>query len=93
MSTATTDFLVLQGGLACGLYNAAHQKRGGVLLPATNKIPPVKFLKRRDAQRAIKRTQRVAERLKGTLVDDWLKFSPLQSGQPYTILPLTLSHQ
>lgn len=87
------EFIVLQGGLPCGLYNAARQKRGGVLVPAGADLPAVKFLKRRDAARAIRRTERVAEQLKGSLVDDWLKLSPLQSGQPYTILPLTISHQ
>lgn len=85
-------FIVSQGGRVCGLYNAARQRRGGVLIPASEDLPAVVFAKRRDARRAINRTTRVAEQLQGSLVDDWLKLSPLLTGQPYTILPLIPSH-
>lgn len=86
-------FIVTQGGRACGLYNAAKQRRGGVLIPASEELPVVGFVKRRDARRAINRTKRIAESLQGSLVDDWIKLSPILSGQPYDILPLVPSHQ
>lgn len=86
------EFIILQGGLICGLYNAEKSKRGGVLIPVDATIPAVKFLKRRDARRAVSRTLRVAEMLQGNLVDDWLRLSPLLTGQPYTIIPLVSSH-
>lgn len=42
--------------------------------------------------RAMKRTMRIAEQLKGSLVDDWLKLAPLSSGQPYKTEPVMRSH-
>lgn len=81
----TIGYIVTQGGLPCCIYNAAggaNTKRGGVLVPGS---PVEMFTQTRDANRAIKRTQRVAEQLAGSLVSDWLKLSPLQSGQPYAV--------
>jgi hypothetical protein len=83
-----TGYIITQGGLPCTLYNAAARhdtKRGGVLVPGT---PIAEFTKPRDAKRAIGRTQRVAEQLEGSLVGDWLKLTPLLSGQPYEVVPL-----
>lgn len=85
-----TGFIVTQGGIPCTLYNAAQNRRGGVLVPGESIVA---FAKRRDASRAIKRTKRVANQLQGSLVDDWLKLSPLLTGQPYKIVPLIPSHK
>jgi len=46
----------------------------------------------RDAKRAIARTTRIAAQLKGSLVDDWVRLSPLLSGKPYELVPVTRSH-
>jgi hypothetical protein len=81
-------YFVTQGGLPCSIYNAAatpSTKRGGVLIPGA---PVAMFLKTRDANRAVARTQRVAGQLEGSLVSDWLKLSPLCSGQPYVVVPI-----
>jgi hypothetical protein len=81
-------FIVTQGGLPCCIYNAAATKRGGVLLPLLPGAGVEVFSAPRDAKRAIARTQRVAAQLAGSFVNDWLKLTPLQSGQPYAVLPL-----
>ncbi len=81
----TVGYIVTQGGLPCYLYNAAatvNTKRGGVLIPGS---PVAMFAQTRDASRAIRRTQRVSEQLNGSLVSDWLRLSPLKSGQPYKV--------
>lgn len=83
-----TGYIVLQGGKPCTLWNAAARadtKRGGVLIPGA---PVALFTQPRDAKRAIARTERVAKQLSGSLIDDWLKLLPLQSGMPYLIEPL-----
>ena len=84
----TIGYIVTQGGLPCQLYNASatvNTKRGGVLLPG---VPVAMFTQPRDASRAIDRTARVAKALSSSLVSDWLKLTPLQSGQPYKVEPL-----
>lgn len=85
----TLGYIVTQGGYPCAIYNASARsdtKRGGVLVPGT----PVEFFTQaRDAKRAIKRTERVAASLEGSLVADWIKTMPLQSGKPYEVVPLT----
>ncbi len=84
-----TGYIVMQGGRPCTLWNAAARaetKRGGVLVPGS---PVATFSRSRDAKRAIARTQRAAGQLAGTLIDDWVKLLPLQSGQPYSVEPLT----
>jgi len=83
-----TGCIVLQGGKPCTLWNAAARtetKRCGVLVPGA---PVAMFAQARDAKRAIARTERVAKQLAGSLVDDWIKLLPLQSGQPYEIQSL-----
>lgn len=90
----TIGHIVCQGGLPCTLYNAAASMRGGVLLPVTyeDDAPVAQFHTPRDARRAITRTVRVAEQLKGSLVDGWVQLAPLNSGQPYKIVPVARSH-
>lgn len=84
-----TGYIVLQGGKPCTLWNAAARndtKRGGVLIPGA---PVALFAQPRDAKRAIARTERVGKKLSGSLIDDWLKLLPLQSGQPYAVESLS----
>lgn len=90
----TIGHIITHGGLPCTLYNAARNQRGGVLLPVTGEddAPVVLFTTFRDARRAIKRTERVAQNLRGSLVDGWVQLAPLNSGQPYKIVPVTRSH-
>ena len=89
MTPETIGYIVTQGGLPCTLYNAALSCIGGVLVPGA---PVVFFASPRDARRAIERTGCVAAKLKGSIVDDWIKLSPLHSGQPYKIEPVMRSH-
>lgn len=89
----TTGYIILQGGRPCGLYNASatsSTKRGGCLIPGK---PVEQFTQPRDAQRAIRRTERVAKALSGSLVDEWIKLSPLLSGEAYEIVPLVKQGQ
>lgn len=90
----TIGHIITQGGLPCTLYNAAANKRGGVLLPVTGEDAAgvVLFSTVRDARRAISRTVRVAESLKGSLVDSWVRLAPISSDQPYKIVTVTRSH-
>jgi len=84
-------YIVTQGGFPCTLYNASAKKdtkRGGVLVPQVAGNAVEVFTQTRDAARAIQRTQRVAATLHGPLINDWVKLTPLLSGQPYEILPL-----
>ena len=86
-------FIVTQGGLPCMLYNASARKdtkRGGVLVPGS---PVEVFTQNRDASRAVKRTERVAATLHGSLINDWVKLTPLLSGHPYKIVPLVKQDQ
>jgi hypothetical protein len=92
MTPQIIGHIVLQGGLVCTLYNAALTRRGGVLVPRREDEPVVFFATPRDARRAVARTRRVAGLLKGSLVDDWMRLSPLQSGRPYEITPVMRSH-
>lgn len=87
----TIGFLVTQGGRPCTLFSAtatAFTKRGGMLVPAGAGKPVVIFGRPRDAKRAIKRTRKVIDTLKGSLVEEWIKLGPFQGGEGYEILPL-----
>ena len=88
----TIGHIVTQGGLPCTLYNAALTRVGGVLVPVQHSEPVVFFNTPRDAKRAISRTTRIAEELKGSLVDDWVRLSPLFADKPYEITPVMRSH-
>ena len=89
MTPETIGYIVTQGDRPCTLYNAAGTRRGGVIIPGS---PVVFFTTPRDARRAIARTARVADQLKGSLVDDWIRLAPMTSGQPYKIEPVMRSH-
>lgn len=92
MTPETIGHIVTQGGLPCTLYNAALTRRGGVLVPVQKDEPVVFFNTPRDARRAIVRTTRVAEQLQGSLVDNWVRLSPLFAGKSYEITPVMRSH-
>lgn len=84
----TIGCIVTQGGKPCKIHNNAAKastKRGGVLTPGS---PVEMFTQARDAKRAIKRTQRVVEALRGSLLDDWAAVGPLLNGEGYEIVPL-----
>ena len=92
MTPETIGCIVTQGGLPCTLRNTALTMRGGVLLPRQHGEQVVFFGTRRDARRAIKRTERIIGKLKGTLLDGWERLLPFLSGQPYEIIPVMRSH-
>jgi hypothetical protein len=78
-------YIVTQGGKPCTLANVTGAHKGGVLLPGS---PVVQFLKPRDARRAIARTERVAEALRGSLIDTWDRLQSLLGGGAFEIKPL-----
>jgi len=92
MTPETIGHIVTQGGKPCALRNAALTWRGGVLVPAEKGESVVFFGTPRDARRAIARTTRITAQLKGSLVDDWVRLSPLLSGKPYELVPVMRSH-
>ena len=92
MTPETIGHIVTQGGLPCTLYNAALTPSRRVLVPAQDAEPVVFYATPRDAKRAISRTTRIAAQLKGSLVENWLRLSPLTSGKPYAIAPVMRSH-
>lgn len=84
----TIGCIVTQGGKPCKIHNSAARagtKRGGVLVPGS---PVEMFTQARDAKRAIARTQRVVDALRGSLLDDWAAVGPLLNGSGYEVLPL-----
>lgn len=78
-------YIVTQGGKPCTLANVTGGHKGGVLLPGT---PVVQFLKPRDARRAIERTERAAEALRGSLIDQWDRLQTLFHGGAFDVKPL-----
>lgn len=82
---ATIDLvgcIVVQGGKPCTLINVSGSHKGGVLIAGT---PVISFLKPRDAQRAVERTERVRDTLRGTLLDQWDRLQPLFHGGAFEI--------
>lgn len=66
----TVGFIVLKGTQPCALLNVSGLRRGGVLLPGAG---VVMFNKRRDARRAINRTERVIALVKGSMLEDFVR--------------------
>jgi len=54
-SLVTTGYIVTKAAQVCTIVNVTGLHRGGVLLPGS---PAVECLKKRDARRAIQRTER-----------------------------------
>ncbi|ACB76664.1 hypothetical protein [Opitutus terrae] len=78
-------YIVTQGGKPCTLANVTGSHKGGLLLPGA---PVVQFLKPRDAKRAIARTTRAADALRGSLVDTWERLHSLFHGGVFEVHPL-----
>lgn len=75
-------FIVTAGGVPCALVCLTGKKRGTALLPGA---PITIFRTRRRARSAIARTRKMAERLRGSLLEDWPKLRALFSGAEYKI--------
>ncbi|MBI5771898.1 MAG: hypothetical protein HZA93_29265 [Verrucomicrobia bacterium] len=79
-SFTTAGYIVLKEGLPCTLANVSGLHKGGVLLPHSAGsgqagAPVAMFLKLRDARRAIARTTRCVERLRGSMIEEWARKS------------------
>lgn len=86
----TVGYIVLKGGRPCGLVNVSGLHRGGVLIAQTSDTQPaIFFLKRRDARRAISRTERCVNGLRGSMIEDWAwdKCPTLFATGEFTIVP------
>lgn len=84
-------YIVLKGGRPCSLVNVSGLHRGGVLLPQAGDISPViSFLKKRDARRAVGRTQRCVDNLKGSMLEEWAwnKCPNLFATGEYAVVPV-----
>lgn len=81
----TTGYIVVKGERPCTLVNVTGTHKGGLLMPGA---PVVAYAKPRDARRAIDRTKRVAQALRGTLIDSWERLQPLFSPGEYKIEPI-----
>lgn len=84
----TVGFIVLKGTQPCALLNVSGLRRGGVLLPGAG---VVMFNKRRDARRAINRTERVVSLIKGSMLEDFVRAKApglFDASAAYDIQPL-----
>lgn len=83
----TIGHAVLRDGQPCKLVNVSGSRKGGVLMPGA---PVVSFLKVRDAERAIERTERVRRTLRGSLVADWLRelVPSFLAGEQFTVVSI-----
>lgn len=83
----TIGHSVLLDGRPCRLVNVSGLRKGGVLVPGA---PLISFLKVRDAERAVERTQRVKSMLSDSLVSDWLrkKFPLLSRGKVFEVVAI-----
>lgn len=81
------SFIVTQASAPCALA-VITGKRGTALMPGS---PITIFSNRRRARTAVKRTQRIAAALRGSMLDEWDKLRPLFSGEPYKIEPVEKS--
>lgn len=81
----TVGYIVTKAERPLTLINVTGGHKGGILVPGS---PVAEFAKRRDAKRAIDRTTRVCNQLRGTLVDGWDRLQPLFHDGDYAVLPL-----
>lgn len=63
-------YYVTKGGAPCAFRNVTGSYRAGLLVPGT---PAAFFNKKRDARRAVKRSEDAAAALPGSLVEDWAR--------------------
>lgn len=78
---------VFRDGQACKLVNVSGSHKGGVLLPG---VPLITFLKVRDAERAIERTERVRHSMRTSLVSEWIRSQvpSFLEGSKFTVEPV-----
>jgi hypothetical protein len=90
-------YYVTKGGVPCAFTNITGSYRGGLLVPVSDLVtrsrtlPAAAFFnKRRDANRAMHRSQEAATKLPGSLVEDWArKHVPSYfSKEPFAVWPL-----
>ncbi|MGH8187521.1 MAG: hypothetical protein ACREUC_13255, partial [Steroidobacteraceae bacterium] len=81
---------VFRDQVPCQLVNVSGSHKGGVLITVAKDRPMISFLKHRDAERAIERTERVRKTLQTSLVSDWLKHQvpSLLDGAKFEIVPI-----
>ena len=83
----TVGHLVLRDGLPCKLVNVSGSRKGGVLMPG---VPVISFLKVRDAERAIERTEQVRDSLSTSLVAEWMRamMPSFLNGEKFAVAPI-----
>ncbi|MBI5768725.1 MAG: hypothetical protein HZA93_13085 [Verrucomicrobia bacterium] len=73
-SFIATGFLVVKDAQLCTIENVSGKRKGGVLRPADVETDTIAhFLKRRDARRAIERTENCSAELRGSMIEDWAR--------------------
>lgn len=73
-SFVATGFLVTKSDQLCTIENVSGMRKGGVLRPAKLETDTIAhFLKRRDARRAIERTEKCRGELIGSMVENWAR--------------------
>lgn len=86
----TCAYFVTKGNVPCTLLNVSGLARGGVLMPG---LPVMMFTKKRDADRAVERSDRIAENITGTLIEAWARERAPQifdKSESYVIVPLAV---
>ncbi|MES2697265.1 MAG: hypothetical protein V4773_27620 [Verrucomicrobiota bacterium] len=83
---STESHVVTRDGKVCTLINVSGFHKGGVLQPGS---PAVMFDKPRDARRAVVRTIRAREKLRGSLVSQWLleQLPSFIDGEKFEVVP------
>lgn len=91
-SFVATGFVVIKDTQLCTIENVSGKRKGGVLRPLVNIEAEVvaHFLKRRDARRAIERTEHCAAEVRGSMIEDWAKERAPFLFEPgrFAVLPL-----
>jgi len=85
---AKAKYFVRKGGLPCicdGTLAAQFGAKRQILLPSQNPDLFTLFSTRRTADSAINRTVKIANRLKGSMLDGWNKAAPLLTPGEFTI--------
>ena len=83
----TIAFIALRDGVPCQLVNISGSHKGGVLQPG---VPIISFATKRDAERAVERTQRAREAMRTSFVSAWLqeKVPCFLAGEKFEVLPI-----
>lgn len=80
------QFIVRKGAFACRYQHAGcFGLKMGVLVPCPHDKAPHIFTGPKSADKAISRTLRVRERLRGSMLDGWDKFASLLDPTPYVV--------